>query len=131
RRRDKVEDNRPERGHEKSSYGSGPVFAPRTTVQALPNAWRRVKTDEQQTARVSRRIRAVGRRAVTTAPPDPVESAKLAGLRYVDDERTPGISRVGRQNRFRYVGPNGRTIADRAELQRIRALAIPPAWTAV
>ena len=43
----------------------------------------------------------------------------------------PGIRRIGRQNRFRYVGLDGRTIADRAELQRIKALAIPPAWTDV
>jgi len=100
-------------------------------VQTLPKAWRRVKTDQQKSARLSRRISAVAKRVVTEGPPDPVESAKLAGLRYVNDERTPGIRRIGRQNRFRYVAPNGRTIADRAELQRIRALAIPPAWTEV
>jgi DNA topoisomerase-1 len=29
------------------------------------------------------------------------------------------------------VGPNGRTIADRAKLQRIKSLVIPPAWTDV
>jgi DNA topoisomerase-1 len=68
---------------------------------------------------------------ITSTPPDPAESAKLAGLRYVSDERTPGIRRIGRHNRFRYVGPNGHTISNRAELQRIRALAIPPAWTDV
>src|SRR5207249_5300227 len=39
--------------------------------------------------------------------------------------------RLGRHNRFRYLGPNGQTIADRAELQRIRALVIPPAWSNV
>jgi len=32
---------------------------------------------------------------------------------------------------FRYVGPDGRTIRNDAELKRIRALAIPPAWTDV
>jgi len=32
---------------------------------------------------------------------------------------------------FRYVGPDGRTIRNRAELKRIRALAVPPAWTDV
>src|SRR5262249_13146248 len=69
---------------------------------------------------------ALVRRVVAKAPPDPVESAKLAGLRYVNDERTPGIRRIG-HNRFRYVGSDGRTVSDRAELQRIRALAIPPA----
>ena len=94
----------------------------------LPKAWRRVRRAQQKSARTSHRIRTLVRRAAAKTPPDPVESAKLAGLRYVNDLRTPGISRIGRQNRFRYVGPDGRTIGDRAELQRIRALAIPPAW---
>jgi DNA topoisomerase-1 len=101
---------------------------PSSIVQALPKAWRRVKSAQQASARMSRRIRTLVRKISVKGPPDPVESAKLAGLRYVNDERTPGISRIGRQNRFRYVGPDGRTIGDRTELQRIRALAIPPAW---
>ena len=32
---------------------------------------------------------------------------------------------------FRYVGPDGRAIRNQAELKRIRALAVPPAWTDV
>ena len=32
---------------------------------------------------------------------------------------------------FRYVGPDGKTIRAAAELKRIRALAVPPAWTDV
>jgi len=59
------------------------------------------------------------------------ESAKLAGLRYVNDNHTPGIRRVGSTSRVRYVHPNGRTVSDPAELQRIRSLVIPPAWTDV
>src|SRR4029079_8658433 len=55
-------------------------------------------------------------------------TAKLAGLRYVDDRRVAGIRRIGSKTRVRYVAPTGRTIADKAELQRIRALVIPPAW---
>jgi DNA topoisomerase I len=43
----------------------------------------------------------------------------------------PGIRRVMRSLGFRYVGPSGRTIRDAAELKRIRALAVPPAWTDV
>jgi DNA topoisomerase-1 len=39
-----------------------------------------------------------------------------------------GIRRIGSKTRVRYVAPTGRTIADKAELQRIRALVIPPAW---
>ncbi len=61
----------------------------------------------------------------------PPESAKMAGLRYVDDARVPGIRRIGSKSRVRYVGPNGRTIADRAALQRIKSLVVPPAWTDV
>jgi DNA topoisomerase-1 len=60
----------------------------------------------------------------------PAESAKAAGLRYVSDTR-PGIrrKRVGRH--FSYVGPDGQPIRDPAVLKRIKALAIPPAWTDV
>jgi DNA topoisomerase I len=106
------------------------MFAPAFGVPTLPKAWRRLKTAERRSSRVSRRIRGL-RRQIAAAPLDPLESAKVAGLRYVNDARTPGIRRIGRQNRFRYVDPNGRTIGDRGELQRIRALAIPPAWTDV
>ena len=59
------------------------------------------------------------------------EAARAIHLRHVDDERTAGIRRLGRQNRFRYVAPNGRTIVNRAELERIRSIVIPPAWTNV
>jgi DNA topoisomerase I len=54
-------------------------------------------------------------------------TAAAAGLRYVCDDRTPGIRRLGAPGRFRYVRPDGRkvTAADRA---RIKALVIPPAW---
>ncbi|HEY6461259.1 MAG TPA: DNA topoisomerase IB, partial [Polyangiaceae bacterium] len=46
-----------------------------------------------------------------------------------DDE--PGIRRVGSPGRFRYVGPQGKVVHDRATLQRIRSLVLPPAWTDV
>jgi DNA topoisomerase IB len=53
-----------------------------------------------------------------------------AGLHFVDDTE-PGIRRKGTK-RFRYV-PDGSSTAvrDRATLDRIKALAIPPAWTDV
>ncbi len=60
----------------------------------------------------------------------PVESAQAAGLRYVSDAR-PGIRRQRAGRHFRYVGPDGQPVRDPAVLQRIRALAIPPAWTDV
>jgi len=61
---------------------------------------------------------------------DPFESARAAHLRHVNDERTPGIRRVGKPGRFRYVHPDGARLP-LAELQRIHELAIPPAWTNV
>jgi DNA topoisomerase-1 len=56
--------------------------------------------------------------------------AEQAGLRYVHDDE-PGLRRrrVGRGFSYRY--PDGSTLTDPAERQRIAALAIPPAWTDV
>ena len=61
---------------------------------------------------------------------DPVESARAAGLRYVSDDM-PGIRRRKRGKGFSYVLPNGGTLQSPKELERIRKLAIPPAWTDV
>src|SRR3954452_7952419 len=97
-------------------------------MATLPAAWRRLNEKKRRDRTVSARIRTLARRK-TTLPP--LESAKVAGLRYVDDARTPGIRRIGSTRRVRYVAPNGATISDPAELQRIRSLAIPPAWTDV
>ena len=94
--------------------------------QVLPAAWTELKRAQQGTRRASKKLRALAKRVL--APP---ESAEAAGLRYVCDQRTPGIRRIGSKHRVRYVDAHGRTIADRKELQRIKALAIPPAWTDV
>jgi DNA topoisomerase-1 len=61
---------------------------------------------------------------------DPEDSARLAGLRYSSDER-PGITRRRAGRGFTYRDPDGRTIRDERTLARIRALAVPPAWTDV
>jgi DNA topoisomerase I len=60
----------------------------------------------------------------------PALQARHAGLRYVSDAE-PGIHRLRAGRGFRYVGPDGESIRDPAELRRIRALVIPPAWTDV
>ena len=60
----------------------------------------------------------------------PEAAATAAQLRYVSDER-PGLRRVRRGKSFRYLGPDGETVRDSGTLQRIRAIAIPPAWTDV
>lgn len=63
-------------------------------------------------------------------PPDPKESAKAAGLRYVSD-RKPGIRRFHAGKNFRYVDPDGKPVKDKEVLARIKSLVIPPAWTDV
>jgi DNA topoisomerase I len=55
-----------------------------------------------------------------------IEAAHEAGLRYSSDTE-PGIRRVRRGSGFRYVAPGGRAASAR-DLDRIRALAIPPAY---
>src|SRR5690349_3515106 len=59
-----------------------------------------------------------------------VDSAKVAGLRYISDE-SAGVRRKRAGRGFTYVGPDGQTIRDAETLQRIKSLAIPPAWTDV
>jgi DNA topoisomerase IB len=61
---------------------------------------------------------------------DPVESAKAAGLRYVT-ESAAGIRRRRVGKSFTYLDAQGHRIRDADTVRRIRALAIPPAWTDV
>ncbi len=67
---------------------------------------------------------------VTLLPTDPYQSAKIAGLRYVNDEMR-GIQRRRSGTGFTYLGPDGTTVRDKDTLARIRALVIPPAWSKV
>jgi DNA topoisomerase I len=61
---------------------------------------------------------------------DPLASAKAAGLVYTSDDK-PGIRRVGKGKRARYLDARGKPVRNRDELARIRSLVIPPAWTDV
>src|SRR5689334_11871555 len=61
---------------------------------------------------------------------DPVQAARAAGLQYVNDSR-PGIRRKRAGKHFSYVDPDGNTVRDERTIGRIKALAIPPAWTDV
>ena len=61
---------------------------------------------------------------------DPVGSARLAGLQYTTDVRL-GIHRIRCGEGFRYVGPDRRPLHDSETLNRIKSLAIPPAWANV
>jgi DNA topoisomerase-1 len=76
----------------------------------------------------ARRLRQRTRLAALRA--DPVASAKEAGLYYVTDAH-PGIRRQRSGRGFTYRTPDGTPIRDQQELQRMKALGIPPAWTEV
>ena len=58
-------------------------------------------------------------------------AAAVAGLRYVSDEDTPGISRARHGTGFTYRGTDGKAVRDSGFRRRVAALAIPPAWTEV
>ena len=57
-------------------------------------------------------------------------SGAPSGLLYVSDAM-PGIRRLRHGDGFRYRRPDGRALRDAKELQRIRTLAIPPAYDEV
>jgi len=61
---------------------------------------------------------------------DPVAAAGRAQLTYVSDSE-PGIRRKGAPKRFYYVDPDGNPLKEGGTVRRIRALAIPPAWSDV
>lgn len=61
---------------------------------------------------------------------DPQDAAEQAGLLYVSDT-TRGISRQKAGKGWRYRLPNGKPVADGKTLERIRKLAIPPAYSDV
>jgi len=74
----------------------------------------------------AKRASAVGAAAAT----DPMQAASAAGLRHVTDAG-PGFRRERRGDDMVYRAADGTAVDDAATLQRIRALAIPPAWTEV
>jgi DNA topoisomerase-1 len=67
--------------------------------------------------------------AISVANPA-LASAKTAALRYVSDA-APGIIRRNTGRGFVYVSTAGKAVRDPAQLQRIKSLVIPPAWTDV
>ena len=68
--------------------------------------------------------------ATLEAALDPAVAAKRAALRYVNDSM-PGVTRHNARNGFDYRLSDGSLVRDVATLKRIRALAIPPAWSDV
>jgi DNA topoisomerase-1 len=61
---------------------------------------------------------------------DPIAAASAVELVHAGDD-APGYCRLRRGKSFRYVDEQGKAVRDPATLSRIRALAIPPAWTDV
>jgi DNA topoisomerase IB len=68
--------------------------------------------------------------AIPSSNPDGVQAARQAGLVYVSDTAA-GIRRLKKGDGFAYVDASGHAVTDAATLARIRALAIPPAYTDV
>lgn len=60
---------------------------------------------------------------------DYIKAAKIADLLYVNDKEA-GIQRITKGKGFVYLF-NGKQVKDKKELERIKKLAIPPAWTNV
>lgn len=67
------------------------------------------------------------RQPISATDNENAQEARMAGLVYVSDE-VPGIRRVRAGRGFYYRDANGERITDRLTLERIRKLAIPPAY---
>src|SRR3954463_6809589 len=94
------------------------------------SAWELPYIRGMATVITKRRTRTTERPHSQPIQVDPVQSAKVAGLRYVSDTK-PGIRRKRAGKGFTYLGADDKPICDPDELRRIAALAIPPAWTEV
>ena len=94
-------------------------------ARVLPAPWLHLVRERQPVKQIRRGVR---NRVAKTRAVDPITSADIAGLRYVNDGTIPGIRRVGRGQR--YVDANGHAISRREVSQQITSLAILPAWRA-
>jgi len=65
-----------------------------------------------------------------SSPVDAQETAQSVGLTYVSDQQ-PGISRRRLGDNFKYFGVDGKRITDQNTLDRVRKLAVPPAYVGV
>lgn len=65
-----------------------------------------------------------------TAHEAALQAAARAGLRYVGDDE-PGYVRRRRGSGFSFQRPDGQTLTDALERERIEQLVIPPAWREV
>jgi DNA topoisomerase I len=61
---------------------------------------------------------------------DPKDAAESVGLKYVSDSRA-GVRRKKVGTGFAYTRADGSKLLEKDILKRIKALAVPPAWTDV
>jgi DNA topoisomerase-1 len=80
--------------------------------------------------RATRPAGRVDRREASAVARERVNAARVAGLKYVSDTG-PGIRRERDGAGWRYIGPDGHPVDNVATLERIRSLAIPPAYADV
>lgn len=90
----------------------------------------RARDIRRATGHLAKAVGLVRARRRKPLPLDPVESAKAANCRYVDD-KGPGIKRQKAGKGFKYIGPDGKIVRDEPTIRRIKSLVIPPAWTDV
>jgi DNA topoisomerase-1 len=95
-----------------------------------PNASRMRRAASHRLARALASPQRVRKSAVFELPVDPLDSARMARLRYVGDDQS-GIHRKKCGAGFAYFDAGGKPVRDKATLARIRRLVIPPAWTDV
>src|SRR5690348_6047849 len=76
---------------------------------------------------MARSAQATAAKATNGVVAESLAAARHAGLEYVSDA-TPGIRRERTPLGFRYRGPDGTLVRERATRHRIHALVIPPAW---
>jgi hypothetical protein len=82
------------------------------------------------TVRALSRARAKPRPTAAGVPPEDPDSPLPAGLRFAHDDGA-GIKRLRAGKGMRYEDASGGPVRDISTLARIKALAIPPAWTDV
>lgn len=128
-----------------SSSREGPVSrrAPRRTSRARgrgrrsPSSVRHIEHHAKRKSAVERATLRIAKAVVLVRPlrkkplpRDPVESAKAAHCRYVDDSG-PGIRRMKAGQGWKLVSPLGKPIRAPEVIARVKSLVIPPAWTEV
>ena len=105
---------------EERVFPSSPFVAMSTSARARRTTGRASKTGAP---RIARRP---GHASAAVAAATGAESVP-SGLLYVSDDR-PGIRRIRKGDGFVYRHADGKPVRNAAELERIRKLAIPPAY---